>query len=299
MRMTSTPTRGRLITMRRALMVLLAVAGVGVLPSSASAITAASGSMTMTSDAGDFVGQGQQYSYSTTAGDSFDSTASGNSVELNVGGANGDFWTFDFAAPAGQTLAPGTYANATRFPFQAPAEPGLSVFGNGRGCNTVTGTFTVSGVSFGPNNYLESFDASFEQHCEGALPALRGQVHVVNPPAPQPLLIGLALNPRGSVNRFTGAATVSGTITCNAPASVFVSGTLSQRAGRFAVATGSFFSDVACTGAATRWQATVSSAGGVPFNAGSAQLAATASAFDPAFGQQVTATRTAVVKLTR
>lgn len=280
--------------MRRSLVVLFAVTGAGILPSSASAITAASGSLTMTSDSGDYIGQGQQYSYSTTANDFFNSTGTGNAVEVHAGE-----WTLDFAAPAGQSLTPGTYSNATRYPFQGPSEPGLSVYGQGRGCNTLTGSFTVTEVSFGPNNYLQSFDASFEQHCEGAEPALRGRVRVVNPPAPQPLQIGLALDPRGTVNRLTGTAAVGGTVTCNQPTSVNVYGTLIQRASRVAVATGSFSSQVACSGTPTAWQATVSSANGVPFNVGAAQLDATATAYDAAYGQQVTATQTAKVKLTR
>jgi hypothetical protein len=285
-------------TMRRMLAVVLAVAGAGILPSSAGAITVASGSVTMTSDAGDYIGQGQSYSYSTAAGDILSSTGSASVVEIGVNGYNGDWWTLDLAAPAGQALAVGTYAAATRYPFQG-AGPGLSVYGNGRGCNTLTGSFTVTGVSFGPNDYLQSLDASFEQHCEGLEPALRGEVHVVDPPAPVALTLGLQLDPQGNASRVTGTATVSGTVTCSKPTSVYVSGTLTQRASRFAVASGYFSSQVACSASPTTWRATVSSGNGVPFNPGSAQLDATASAYDDAYGQQVTASRTATVKLTR
>ena len=282
--------------MVRTVAALVAVAGVGVFASSASALTAASGSLTMTSDAGDYIGQGLQYSYSTTNNDVFTSSSATNFVEIDVTGSNGDFWTLDFAAPAGQSLTAGTYTSATRYPFQGSGA-GLSVYGNGRGCNTLTGNFTVSNISFGPSGYLQSFDASFEQHCEGAFPALRGQVDIVNPPAPQPLQIGLAVSQQATVSRSTGAATVSGTVTCNQPTTVYLSGTLSQRASRFAVAAGSYSTQVACSATPTRWQATVSSGNGVPFNPGKAQLDASASAFDPNYGQLVTATQTATLKL--
>ncbi|MDX6484250.1 MAG: hypothetical protein QOE95_2021, partial [Gaiellaceae bacterium] len=119
-------------TRRRMLVVALALVGVGVLPSSAGAVTVASGSVTMTSDVGDYIGQGQSYSYSTAAGDILTSTGSASVVEIGVNGYNGDWWTLDFAAPAGQALAVGTYAAANRYPFQG-AGPGLDVSGNGRG----------------------------------------------------------------------------------------------------------------------------------------------------------------------
>ena len=38
----------------------------------------------------------------------------------------------------------------------------------------LTGSFQVVQVVYGPGNTLVSFDAIFEQHCEGAAPALRG-----------------------------------------------------------------------------------------------------------------------------
>jgi hypothetical protein len=54
------------------------------------------------------------------------------------------------------------------------AGPGVSLDGNGRGCNTLTGTFTVLDAVFGRNGYVQTFDATFEQHCEGGETAARG-----------------------------------------------------------------------------------------------------------------------------
>lgn len=289
---------GRTIRSLVALVGLVAAVAGGVLSSPADAATAESASLVMTSDEGDYIGQGLQYSYSTTGNDVFSSTGNGNVVSIAVNAANGDWWYLEFAAPAGQSLAPGTYTGAIRYPFQGQG-PGLSVSGNGRGCNELTGTFTVYEVTFGPNNYLQSFEASFEQHCEGFTPALRGQIQLVNPPAPDPLTIGVGVSSKGKADRFTGTATVSGTVTCSQPTTVTLSGTLTQRANRFKVAAGSLYSEVACSSTPTAWQATVVSGTGVPFNPGATKLDLTASAFDPGFGQQITVTRTAVVHLTR
>lgn len=290
--------RGHAVRPLLCLVGLIAVVGGGVLPSTAGTLTAASASLTMTSDAGDYIGHGQQYSYSTGTNDVFNSTGGSSVVEVNATGANGDWWTLDFAAPAGQSLSLGTYSGATRYPFQGSGA-GLSVYGMGRGCNTLTGSFTVSDITFGPNNHLQSFAASFEQHCEGLVPALRGQVNVVNPPAAQPLQIGLGLDTTGTADRSKGTATVGGTVTCNQTTTVSVAGTLNQRVNRSAVAIGSFSIQVACSATPKAWRATVFSGNGVPFTRGSAQLDATASGYDAAYGQQVTTSRTATVQLTR
>ena len=47
-----------------------------------------------------------------------------------------------FAAPAGQALVPGDYEGAQRFDFRSPGTPGVDVFGNGAGCNTISGSST-------------------------------------------------------------------------------------------------------------------------------------------------------------
>jgi hypothetical protein len=72
------------------------------------------------------------------------------------------------------------------------------------------------------------------------------------PPLPR-LQIGVTIDPVGSVMPRTGAATVSGTVTCSSPAHVFIDGFASQRAGRVNVQ-GSFFTELACDGSAA-WTA--------------------------------------------
>lgn len=277
---------------RMVLVAVLCVLGGGLQAPLASAATAESASLTMTSDQADYVGAGQQYAYDTTANDVFGSSSSGGRVQINVQAGNGDWWYLDFAAPAGQTLAVGTYGSATR--FATPATAGLDVGGNGRGCNQITGSFTVNEITVGPFGSLERFAADFEQHCEGAEPALRGQLRLVNAPAPPLLSIGLTVGAGGSVDRVSGSATVSGTITCNRPASVYVSGTLTQRASRFVVASGSFQQQVECSGT-TPWRATVTA--NVPFNPGSARLEASAYSYDEVHGQPVRSSSSATVKL--
>jgi hypothetical protein len=68
---------------------------------------------------------------------------------------------------------------------------------------------------------------------------------------PQPRLeIGVTIDPVGSVTPKTGAATVTGTVTCSSPADVFVDVSASQRAGRANIL-GFAFTEVTCDGEAT------------------------------------------------
>ena len=147
-------------------------------------------SLTMNSDSGDYIGQGQFYFFTPADGNFTASQNYDQGVSLSFGTPNfSEWWNLDFAAPNNQLLTVGTYSGAARFPFQASNQPGLSVDGDGRGCNTLTGSFTVLEVSYGSGTAINSFDAIFEQHCEGETPALRGEIRynahpVVNVTAP-------------------------------------------------------------------------------------------------------------------
>jgi hypothetical protein len=130
------------------------------------------------SEPGDFVGQGLEYFYTPGDGTFTSSHTAMNTVSISFFGGGGTFWFLVFQAPSGQELVPGEYLGATRWPFNDPDEPGLQVFGKGRGCNTLTGSFVVHEATYGPNDEVLVFRATFEQHCEGADPALFGDVRI-------------------------------------------------------------------------------------------------------------------------
>ena len=53
------------------------------------------------------------------------------------------YWNLELAAPEGAILSVGSYANATRWPFQETTAPGLTFSGNHRGNNRLTGSFNI------------------------------------------------------------------------------------------------------------------------------------------------------------
>ena len=256
-------------------------------------------SLSLVSDPGDYIGGGQSHYYTLdTAAITTRSGQNGGYFGLTVFPFDGGWWYLDLAAPAGSQLVPGAYEGAVRWPFQGPGQPGVSITGNGAGCNTVTGRFDVLEVVFGPNGYIERFRARFEQHCEGAAPALRGEVVVVNPPPPPALEILLSVNGTGRVDKLSGVATVTGTLRCTVDTVVNLNGALSQRLTRFAHATGYGWSPVPCSTSPVSWTLVFTPQGSVPFGAGMTQLNGTASAYDSYYGNQVNVSANSTVRLT-
>ncbi|MEV6588588.1 hypothetical protein [Streptomyces acidicola] len=259
------------------------------------------GSFSFSGDEGDYISDGRSYAYATASDDRLNITAdsNNNAVSLSIDGANGDWWYLDLAAPSGQALAPGTYTGATRHPFNEPTEPGLSLIGNGRGCNTLTGEFTISDVEFGPQGYVKKLDATFEQHCEGGTTAARGEVHINNPAPPAELDLGLAVAVEGTASTLNGKATLHGTVSCNKPVRVTVAGDVTQVKNQSLIR-GSYSTSVSCVpGAPVEWTGTAVPTGSVPFQRGLVEVEARATATDPDYAQPVTVNETVPVRLRR
>lgn len=279
--------------------VMAAATTLGVTVADAQPVT--TGSLSFSGDPGDYISGGASYSYSTANNDQL--TVSGSKADdyigVTVNGANGDNWSLNLAAPSGQALAAGTYSNAIRYPFQAPTEPGLSLYGNGRGCNTSTGSFVIQDVVFGPDGYVQTLDATYTQYCESSTAALRGEVHIANPVAPPVLGLGLAVSTNGTASKLDGNAYLSGQVTCNEASSVTVSGQLTEVVNQIIVRA-NYSAPVACTpGAPVDWSATAVPTGTTPFEKGKAVADTTASAPDPTYtGTTASTSSTTVVKLT-
>lgn len=141
--------------------------------------------LSLNSQPGDYIGQGQQRTLTVADGRFSANSNFDNGVSLSFYGNDPSVWWYlDFAAPGNLRLAPGVYEHATRFPFQEPTAPGLNVSGEGRGCNTLTGRFEVFEVSYGPSGEVLTFAADFEQHCEGLGAALSGSIRYNAGPVP-------------------------------------------------------------------------------------------------------------------
>ena len=174
------------------------------------AVSSADTSLWFRSQNGDYIGQGATASYvpptasMTARGDAGDAFISVDDP------ASGDWWTAEFAAPPGETLKPGTYTNAVRAPFRGAGQPGLSVTGSGRGCNTVIGEFTIHAIGTAPDGTIASLDASFIQHCGSSPEALSGRARFQAGPASSPVASTTSL---ASAVTSDGQVSISATVT--------------------------------------------------------------------------------------
>ncbi len=85
-----------------------------------------------------------------------------------VGITTADSWEIDICSPTLLALTPGTYQNAERYGFTAAGRPGLNFHGNGRGNNTLTGSFTIQEISFLPNlNKIDKLALDLVQYDNG------------------------------------------------------------------------------------------------------------------------------------
>ena len=141
----------------------------------ASGSTPASGNYVyLQSDVGDYIGQGQTYTY-TPAVATLSVTANAGHLAIGVNGTKQ--WTGDFQTMNTLTqLQPGYYAGLQRYPFNNPVLGGLSWYGDGRGCNTLKGWFIVDSVTY-VSGVLSAIDLRFEQHSEGGTTSLHGAIH--------------------------------------------------------------------------------------------------------------------------
>ncbi len=146
---------------------------------SLAATSQANFSVFMTGEPGDYISYDTAHLWRSGTADRIGvQRQQADELSVNVSGSTWeDDFHFTFAAPRGQTLGKGTYSNAERAHFRTGNHPGLDIGGGGHGCNSVTGSFTV--LDYAPD--LSRLWITFEQHCDGHVPALVGEIRYNQP----------------------------------------------------------------------------------------------------------------------
>jgi len=127
------------------------------------------------SDEDDFIGGGKVVSISDTAGQIL--VNGSTDLEMQADEKGQSDWSASFEAASGQYFDVGSYDMAERWPFQSYGAPALSIDGDGRGCNELTGGFEVTEIDRDPLGVYTRFSATFYQHCEGGPSQLRGKLN--------------------------------------------------------------------------------------------------------------------------
>jgi hypothetical protein len=186
-----------------------------------------------TGGSANYIGQGATASFTPASSTmTITGTAADLTVYVSAPDAN---WTIRLAAAPGQTLTPGTYTDVQRAAFRTAGHPGLDVYGQGRGCNNVFGSFVINRIGTDGAGAINLLDATIVQNCEQltAVPLLATlrwnapatpAVSVVASPSPalvgQPVTLTATIagsngTPTGTVT-FTDGANALGTATLDA-----------------------------------------------------------------------------------
>jgi hypothetical protein len=145
----------------------------------AGAVPATGDYFSFQSSPGDYIGQGRTDLYTAP-----DATMTGSDtngvVRLRVDRGTSD-WDVRLSGPDAQVqLQPGLYEDLGRYPFHNPVEGGLSMSGEGRGCNELAGAFAVDSIAYDAQG-LVSFEVRFVQRCEATNPPLYGAMRWTRP----------------------------------------------------------------------------------------------------------------------
>ncbi|MGW4489751.1 hypothetical protein ACWEOE_38695 [Amycolatopsis sp. NPDC004368] len=138
-----------------------------------SAALAATPTYSYASDADNYLGQGASERFSAPAYDFELQSIPGNrSIRfLVLGTPNGPYgpglvWEVVFVPPEGENLHEGHYADATDNPFADPSVAELRVDGEGRGCGTTHGDFTIQTLTYDAAGTPTHLAATLTSHCD-------------------------------------------------------------------------------------------------------------------------------------
>ena len=123
----------------------------------------------------EYITDGQTYSYGPP-NDAITVWAVPERVRFAIETADDNRWSGVFAAPPGEQLVAGrTYTGARRYPFNE-SSPGMEIDGMYRGCNEISGEFTVHEIAFDDRGLLDRFLVTFAQQCVGHKGTARGTI---------------------------------------------------------------------------------------------------------------------------
>lgn len=154
-------------------------------PTSPAAPTA--NQITLQSEAGDVLGQGRSYTYTSANAEITVTVRAGLVSVVAVGDED---WQGDFQLPNGAMPQVRSYENALYYPADVTVQPAMRWFGGGRGCSTATGGFWIDHVGLTDDGFVRSLILRFERRCNGSAAALRGEVRwlATDTTAPPPVV---------------------------------------------------------------------------------------------------------------
>jgi hypothetical protein len=167
--------------------------------------------MSIVSQPGDYIGQGQTITSNTVV---VDTPYPNGTIQIFAAVAPDRMYSITLSPSLTLPIVPGVYENVSNYGW-----PSMSVSGDGRGC-TGNGRFEILEALFDANGRALRFRANFEYHCGGLnQPGLFGEISIVGPPPPR-LVLGFKIDKESRLNRATGRVRVAGKVRCSLPTTV-------------------------------------------------------------------------------
>jgi hypothetical protein len=137
-------------------------------------IEVVSGSAAIIGQQGGFISDGEDHVFALEIDDFQVTNLESGELEITIN-ENRESWSFAFAVPEGEKFLKKDYMNITRHPFQEGSQAGLLISGDGRGCNEVSGNFSVDDVRY-EEGLLSFISLEFEQLCDDEKVSMRGMM---------------------------------------------------------------------------------------------------------------------------
>jgi hypothetical protein len=122
--------------------------------------------LTYSSAPGEFIGRGETRTFTTANYKmAFEGTRSAIHVIIQATDSY-KRWDLELVAPLGEELSPGEYFLAEAASSATGRAPGLDFSGDSRGCNLVSGMFTIRQIKFDAYGRLSRLEATALQYCD-------------------------------------------------------------------------------------------------------------------------------------
>lgn len=136
----------------------------------------AAGALAIDGKSGEYVTGGRPFRFVSPPSVFLINELSPRRIALEIDDGPGAPWLVSFDAGDGGRFSVRDYPNAQRFDMGNSAHPGIEISGNGHGCNSVAGSFTVTGAEYAASGALSRVKMNFTQLCDDVRIPLTGSL---------------------------------------------------------------------------------------------------------------------------
>jgi hypothetical protein len=148
-----------------------------VTPDGARSSSRVTGTLSFSGDAGEFISSGKSWSLQSPTQQTRLTQNGPGDLQISFGHGEREF-DASFSTDSGKRFETKAYGGAERWGFASDGHAGLEISGDGRACNGIVGSFSVTNIEYTPDGKISRFAASFVQRCDDAKLSARGTIDI-------------------------------------------------------------------------------------------------------------------------